>query len=395
MAEEFEQGQELELVELEDIREDIPSVNPQLSHSWSKINKFETCPFQYKAIYLDKKKGEANYIMMIGSVVHEAIGDYNNHCIKKKITSDHDKWKDFAFGAIEKANLPAEYHEDVLTLTKQYADSHEVDIESVIGAEEKIAFNKDFEQVDWLAPDVWFRAILDYLQISGNIARIVDYKTGWAMKVNPFQLKIYAWVVKKLYPHVTDFQVEMDYIRHDYIDIKTMTEEDIEDVERKLMARVKHIESETKFEPRVGIQCSYCPVWYSCPSMKREDIKYKMPKTTEEAQALALELEKTSRLSTEMKKVLKEFCDNNGALEAGGRVYKFNVSTSYDFGDLYNLYTALDEIGIDLFECINIDNRKFKALMENPKVRDIAIRLGEKKVGVSFTTSKSDSKEKD
>ena len=72
---------------------DDPSTapDPQKIHSWTRINTFETCKFLYKGIYIDLRKGEKNPLMIVGHVVHEAVGLYNQHCIKQRVASDHDK----------------------------------------------------------------------------------------------------------------------------------------------------------------------------------------------------------------------------------------------------------------------------------------------------------------
>jgi len=366
---------------------------PQLVHSWTRINTFQTCPMLYKLVYLLKRKGFVNPIMVIGRVAHQAIGEYNNHCLKNKVESDFLKWKDFGYKALTESNLDPELNAEALRLVEQYAQSHIVSQESTVGAEEEIAVNKNWEQVDWLSPDVWLRVILDFLQIQGNICKITDYKTGWSMKADPFQLKIYALVIKKLYPQVTDFQIEIDYIRHEWQKMFTLTDEDIEEIERAVLSKIAKIESEEKFEPSIGVQCSYCPVWFACPAMKIGDVrKYVVPSKQDEAVALALEYEKYSRLASEVKKILKEYCDVEGDLIAGGRQYGFRVSNKFEF-DIKDLYVALDEIGIDLLDYLTLDYRKFKALLHNANVLKVAKSIGEKKVSVTFSAKKADGKE--
>jgi len=371
-----------------DIVNEPESKNPQKQHSWTRINTYETCALQYQLVYLKKKKGSVSPIMMIGRVGHDAIKLYNRYCIENKVTSAHEKWEELTWQALENSNLPAEHHPDLFNIVKEYVDSHEVDLESVIGAEEQLAFNRNMEQVEWMADDVWFRLIIDLLQIEGNVCKITDYKLGHAMTSNPFQLKIYAWAIKKLYPQVTNFQIELDYIRHSYQDLTLLTEEDIEDTEKKLFNRIAHIEKAEKFEPNVGVQCSHCPVWYACPVMTRKDIKFKFPNTENEAVEMALELEKVSRLQKELRKVLKEYCDNKGTLEAGGRLYQFKVSVAYEYENIAKLFTELDDIGIDLFEYINVDKRKFNKIAKNEKVIEITKLLGKKKVTVTFSDTK-------
>ena len=296
---------------------------------------------------------------------------------------------------MENSNLPAAFHDDVFGLVKAYVDSHEVDIESVIGAEERIAIDRDGKQVDWDDPTAWFRAILDYLQISGHVAKITDYKTGWAMITNPFQLEIYAWLVKVLYPQVTDFQIEIDYLRHEFQKSITFGDDDVERIGERVASKIRTIEKETEFEPQVSIACSYCPLWYCCPAMKATDIPFKTPTDEGTAVTLALELEKLTRLKAEAQKVLRLWCDKSGALEAGGRLFQFKPSITYDFPDINDLLVKLDEHGVNLLEYVNVDNRKLKTLYSRPEIEQLVKAIGEKKVSVRFSTTKAKSEKKE
>lgn len=377
----------------EDIVEltDEPKVgNEQKIHSYSRINLYETCPYLYKCAYIDRKKGGTNPIMLIGRVAHEAINLYNRACINKEIPNDHENWEKYYWEALKKENINTQYHEDIKTLFKSYVDSNEIDRESVIGAEEKIAINRNYEQVDWLAEDVWIRAIIDYLQIQGTICKITDYKMGYAMKSDPFQMKFYGWIIKKLYPQITDIQIEINHVRYEYSETLTMTESEVEEFGKNVLNRIEHIEEQKKFEPNIGIQCSYCPMWYCCPAMKHENEALKMPKDPKEAEQIALKLEKYTKLALELKKILKEYCDKAGELEAGGAVYGFKVSTTYAFDALDDLYIELDKLGINLMEYVNVDNRKLKGLMKTGSIESIVKTLAKKKVSVRFTKSKGD-----
>ena len=388
-----EETLDVEVEQAEDVIEltDEPIArNEQKIHSYSRINLYETCPYLYKCVYIDRKKGGTNPIMLIGRVAHEAVSLYNKACIDNKISNDHENWEKYYWQALKKENINTQYHEDIKKLFKAYVDAHEIDLESVIGAEEKIAINRNYELVDWLSDDVWIRGIIDYLQIEGTICKITDYKMGYAMKSDPYQMKFYGWLIKKLYPQVTDVQIEINHIRYEYVETFTMTERDIEEFEKSVLNRLEHIEEQTKFEPNIGIQCSYCPMWFCCPSMKHEDEALKMPKDPKEAEQIALKLEKYSKLALELKKILKEYCDKAGKLEAGGAVYDFKISTTYAFDALDDLYIELDKLGINLMEYVNIDNRKLKGLMKTDSIDKIVKVLAKKKVSVRFTKSKSD-----
>lgn len=360
----------------------------KITHSWSRIQAYETCPFMYMKQYVDKQVTEVNALMVVGRVVHNAVNLYNKHCIKNKVEHDFEKWKEFAYKALEQESLESEYYEEVLTMVKSYAESHTVPLDSVVGAEEEVAINRKFEVVEWNAEDVWFRGIIDLLQMMGDRAKITDYKSGWLMESPKLQLEIYAWLIKKIYPHISYFEIELDFVRHEYQSDFSIEEEQLEDIEKKILSKTTKIENDVEFKPKVGIACSYCGCWRWCPAMKETDIGFKMPETEEEAVKLALALERSSKLKEEAQKILKKWCDAKGALVAGGRQFGFNVSGSYEFESVEQFLVEAEEAGVDLFDTLTVNNSKLKVRMREDVVKKLVERIGKKKVSVTFSAKK-------
>jgi len=360
----------------------------KLSFSWSKINDYLTCPFMFKCKYIDKRKLEVNPMMIVGRVTHNALNIYNSHCLDKGLEHDFEKWEECAYMALEQENLPPENYQEVFDMVKQYAQSHTISLECTVGAEEEIAIDKDGKQVEWLDPSVWFRGAIDYLQIQGDFAKITDYKAGWVLSAPKMQLEIYAWLVFKIYPHVSSFEVEIDFVRHEYQVSFRIEAEDIPAIEKKILTKIHKIESDTKFDPTVNTACTYCGCWHWCPAMKKEDMGLHMPEAESEAVELALKLEKHEKMASEAKKLLRMYCDNKGSLIAGGKVFGFSVSNSWEFDAVEDLITKADEEGFDIFDALTVDNRKFKKYLNNPALRKVAQEIGKKKVTVSFGSKK-------
>lgn len=342
----------------------------------------------YKKIYVDKQIVEDNPLMIIGRVTHEAIATYNKHCLDNKIEHDFSKWKECAYLALEQANLDAEHYPSVLEMVKNYADSHTIALESAVGAEEEIAITKDFKECEWGSQDAWFRSVIDYLQIAGDVAKITDYKAGWLLTAPKLQFKIYAWILSKIYPHVSVFEVELDFVRHEYQENFTIEVDELKDIEREILSKTNKIEKDTEFKPAISIACSYCGCWSWCPAMKQEDVVFKMPTSDVEAVEIGLKLEKFSKLKDEAQKILKKYCDAQGDLIAGGRKYGFNVSSSWQFEDVATLIAKANDAGVDVFDALTVNNLKLKKLMHSQSVKTLIESLGKKKVTVSFSSKK-------
>lgn len=369
-------------------------VDKTIRHSWTRISDYQTCPFMWKMMHLERKAREDNPIMATGRAIHKAIAIYNQHCLDGKLEHDFPYWEKAYKRALKEETLDPEYYSTVSGMMKSYAESHDINMDSAIGAEEKIALTRDFKPTDWLADDVWFRLIIDYLQIKGNLARITDYKAGWLLTTPKMQLKIYAWAVKKVYPQVTDFEVVIDYVRHEHQEIFHITEDELAGIEEEILIITSQIEEDKKHRPKIGIACTYCSCWRWCPAMKEEDIPFMMPKTMEEAQKIAEKVEKYTKLKDEATKVLKEYCNQFGEVETGGKNYGFRPSETWVFKDIPNLIATMDDKGIDIFPCLSVNNTQLKREMRrNEIVKEVVEEIGEKKISVSFTGKKAKPKD--
>lgn len=357
-------------------------------HSYSRISDYILCPHMYKQKHILKKIVEENPIMMVGSVVHDAIARYNNHCIKNQLEHDYPMHEQFILEAFEAHNLAPEYNQEVRGMVKDFCDRHEVDLESVVGAEEEIAVNRNWEQREWMDEDVWMRSIIDYLQIQGDVAKITDYKTGYSMATPEFQLKIYALIVKKIYPQIMKFHVEVDFVRFEYQKDFVIGADELILFEEELLTKIRRIEADTEFKPKVSVACSYCGCWQGCPAMKKQDVGFVMPMNHEEAVDLALKVEKNERLLAESRKVLKEYVDVCGDVVAGGKKHYFKVSKSYRFDSISKLIVEAEEAGIDIHDILTVDKKKMGKMMKNENFRKIVEKVGTKSVSVKFSNKK-------
>ena len=360
-----------------------------ISHSWTKISDYSTCPAMYKMKHLEKMPQEANPLMLVGRVTHNAINIYNKHCLKNRVEHDFEMWKPSAYLALEQENLPSENYAEVLEMVKNYADSHTVPLESTLGSEEMVAVTRDYKECAWDSPDAWFRIVADLLQIAGDMGKITDYKAGWLLTAPKFQLQIYACILSKIYPQVSVWDVEWDFTRHEYQTGFRIEQEELEDIEKMILTKTNRIEKEVKFKCQVGIACSMCSFWHWCPAMKQgREVMFKMPKTLAEANKLASDLEIYTRWKEESQKLLKQYCDEQGEIITGGRKFGFNVSNKWEIADVSELIVRAEEIGMDIFDVLTVHNTKLKRHMDNPKFVELLKDIGRKKVVVSFSSKK-------
>jgi len=360
-----------------------------LSHSFSKIQKYEQCPFMFKCVSIDRKAQELHPILIAGRVVHDAIRLYWRHCLKNAVSQDFPKWEECAYLALEKESLPTQFYPEVMKMVEDYASGHEIDLGSAVGVEEEIAIRRDGTQCGWTDDDVWFRGVLDYLQIWGDYAKITDYKSGYKTDVDPLQFEIYAWLVNKIYPQVTRFLIEMDFVRFDYQKYFEIHAEDLPVIERKVLTKTSKIEKETKYKPTISEACTWCGCWRWCPAMKPEDVVYQMPDTKDKAASLALEVLKYKKLNSVAKSVLKNYCDKFGNVVSGGQLWHFAVSHSWEVKDVEAFIVKANELGVDIYDCLKVDNSAVKKRMENESLMVELLReTGKRKVSIKFGDKK-------
>ena len=365
-----------------------------LSYSWTKINDYLSCPFLFKSKHIDKRVPEVNPLMIVGRVTHNAINIYNKHCFAKKLEHDFPAWKECAYLALEQENLDPEHYPDVLDMVKGYAESHKIDLDCAIGAEEQLAVTRDFKETEWDASDVWFRAALDYLQIAGDVCKLTDYKSGWLLNAPKFQFRIYAFLVKKRYPQIKRFEIEIDFTRHEYQERFVILEDEIEDIGREIMSKINMIEKDDKFEPTLGNACSFCGCWRWCPAMKKEDINFVLPGDEGGAKTLAVKIEQYTKLLNEAKKVMKLYCNEHGDVVAGNKRYGFTVSRQLVFKDVVSFIAKADGIGVDVYDCLSVNNLKLKKkFYNNEEFQKLVEEISEKKLVVTFKAKKEKVKE--
>lgn len=142
--------------------------------SYSRIKAFETCPKQFYHLkvakdYVEPETDAMNY----GTAFHLAAEEF----IRDGKPLEHR----FAFA---KPALDALAGRPGVKL-----------------CELRLSLTKDLEPCDFFAKDVWWRGIVDLAIINGDVADVVDYKTGKSAKyADTGQLELMALAMFKYYP---------------------------------------------------------------------------------------------------------------------------------------------------------------------------------------------------
>ena len=212
----------------------------RFSWSFSAINDFVTCPYQYAAKrYFETVKFVDTVATLWGSRVHTAM----ENRLKKGAALGHlpegmEQWEKYCRVLESKQGLML--------------------------VEDKITFNLSGDSVSWFAKDAWARGMLDVLIIAGDTAYIYDWKTG-KQKDNLLQLEIFVWFVAHKYPEVNNFVTRFVWLKTGKVTGEDFTrEEHLGAIELKLgqyLTRMQTAWREQVFQPfESGLCRGWCPV---------------------------------------------------------------------------------------------------------------------------------------
>lgn len=331
------------------------------AYSYSRLSDFGKCGFMAKSKHIDKIPQYSSPELEKGRLKHEIFCAYTKACYEANKPSLFEQWLEIAYKVLSGRNFPTDIEKEILDSAKSFCESKEIDLASLAAVEERFAINEKMEFVEYFSEGVMFRAVIDKLYLMGESAKVVDYKTGFGMDIDEFQLEIYAWIVMLKYPQINRVDVEYYFTQFEYEKQFTITREDMTRIQKKIMSRIAGIEKAEEFKPNLGSQCATCSYWGICPLMQRRAGDIKMPTTKEEARVLVEEVIAIEKRDDELKTILKEFCKKAGSVSVGDMEAKFKTIENKKW-NMAALVEWANKSGIAILECLNVDSRKVKKL---------------------------------
>ena len=197
--------------------------------AYTKLKAFETCPKQGQARYITKEypfvKTDA---MEYGIEVHQLLKDYIN----------------------DNVPFPPDY-----AWLEQFVPIRSDDTE-LFTSELGLGITKDFSPCSFYDADCFFRGYLDVLHIEGDLAVIVDWKTGKPYE-DPDELMLHAMLAKAHYPQVKHWRGYYTWLKTKQIgEIHTLSPAV---TYRNLIKRVERVESHKEFGDFFANKNPLCP----------------------------------------------------------------------------------------------------------------------------------------
>lgn len=210
--------------------------------SYSRLRNFETCPkrhYHYD-IAKDVKEPESPQ-MQEGHTTHKAF--------ELRISEN------------KPLPMPLVYHEKIM--------SQLANLPGETYAEQRLGLTKDFQPVAFFGQGVWFRTVLDLVNVSPDrtTAAVIDYKTGKPSADNT-QLELMSATVMHYDQQIERVRARLLFVNHNKAERAEYVRSDLPRIWGNILPRVRDLERaqiEQEYPPKPnGLCIRYCAV-VSCP----------------------------------------------------------------------------------------------------------------------------------
>lgn len=310
------------------------------SYSFSRLDIYNKCPWAYKLVYLDKIPRQTSEALVIGQTMHKLIADYLVRLICQNQQTDWE-WA-------EKVT-PFNGFEDIAYMWPRFYNNFVMptNVKDQV-VERQLAFNRQWQPVDWFAADAWFRMVMDWCFLQDDLAVVVDWKTNRILPETvekDLQLQIYGWGVRHLFPQSEEVLLRLHFLRYGAEREIILTPDDLKGVPEAVQERIATIEADQHYDPKPGSFCSWCGVQAHCPVMAKALIPVEtiLPATREQAEKSATLLLALREIGRELTANLKQWVIANGPIWVGDVFYGPNPEISYEFNPEQLTTFLLDE----------------------------------------------------
>ena len=202
--------------------------------SHSSLKMYETCARQYHAIRILKQyPRQESDATLYGTEVHAAAEEYTTNGTP----------------------IPEKYgfmRPIVEALMSKQGDKF---------AELELALDVNLQPCAWESPKAWVRGIIDLLILDGDLAWILDYKTGNDKYPDKDQLALMSLLTFAYYPEVQRVNAALLFVVKDSMVKAKYKRSDIDKLWWDYRERVSKMESDKVWNPRQSGLCKkWCPV---------------------------------------------------------------------------------------------------------------------------------------
>ena len=207
--------------------------------SYSRLKNFETCP-----------KRHYHY---------DVVKDVSDKTVQN--VEGQDAHKAFELRIKQGRALPLPYVHHEPTLARLAGMS------GITYPEQKLALTDKFKPAAFFAKNVWFRTVLDFLNVNGNRAVVIDYKMGKPTS-DMTQLQLMSATVMHYQPQVTAVKAGLLFLNHGMAERAEFQRAHLPAIWAGVLPRVRRYQEavrDQEYPPKPnGLCVRYCHV-VSCP----------------------------------------------------------------------------------------------------------------------------------
>jgi len=366
-------------------------------YSYSRLRMYRDCPQRFKIHYVDGiTLVYDNKMMEVGKCFHVFIEKITQKYLEEGNIYSDNEWGDvkndggslFSEGIILEAKKLWRWFEQNFIQSIRNSSF-------VISTEYKIGLDQNLKLVDFDDKSVFFRGIIDRIDIGNNEIRIIDYKTGWKKENDALQGAIYIWLLSKIMDiHDKYITVSFMNVRYNEENSYEIEYKGIQKIEKTLFKTIAQIENDTDFLPNIGENCEKCDYvtycQYANKSLALINDNYHIVDhvTAQKAGELVNIAEaRIKQIKENLKEYVKKFGDV--ATQNGTWTIRTDENREVDAKMFHDIVLGLNG---DPFECLKVDNTKLNT-KKRTEWREASSDFTEYKKGAEklvFERSKND-----
>jgi hypothetical protein len=297
----------------------------------------------------------------VGRIVADTLRDYRTHCYQAGLSSD------LAF--LEGLKFDGAHGENVLGLLDTFKNTSFVTVPlkaAWVQIEGELAFDGSLTLIPngWMSPKCCFRMKTDFAYVQDDTLYIIDDKTGRG-NPDPLQLELYAHLVNLAFESASKGQARrpqrivciFNELGKRKVDSWEYLPGETDGAREKILARLEEVNSWKEYPARTCDQCRWCSI-PECPAKlearevmlasKDAPVLYipKEVKTKLDAEMAMKFVLFAEQITDQVKDLVRDFVERNGAIFECGKVAEFRESTSWSPNSVEQLLKTLVAYGV-------------------------------------------------
>ena len=335
-------------------------VNKHLSYS--RLSKYETCPYAFKLAYIDRRRSEPGVPLKFGKTIHATL----EQLVREHVANERPE--PLSRGRCTEL-FQAAWAKEGLTGAGLFQEGLEmlggwICDQGIVDHRDVLAIEKEFRL------PVGAFTVLGYIDrvdcVDDKTVEVIDLKTNRVLYTrdeldSSLQLGLYAIAAKMLWPWAKRVKLTFHMLRHGIRQSTERTDEQLQGVLRYVETLGRQTEAATEFPPRLNTYCPWCDFRKDCPAYadalagKRELIC----EDSSDLEAVAREREEVASMAKilyarkkELEDVLKAHLDREGEMVLGGKQYRLFTTARLEYPFEPTLQVLAGQTGLSRDELV-------------------------------------------